>query len=985
MQFRVLGSLEVLDGAGPVVVRRGRPRSLLHLLLLHRRVVLPVDVIAERLWPAEQPADAGNAVHQLVSYLRRALGEGGRSALVTGPTGYMLDVRDDDIDATVFLTHVQSALDSLESDKPSEALAATERGALLWRGEPYAESATYEWVSGDTQRLQDAYLLLQEARLDALLQLGRHREALLEASSLVSAYPLREQLHGQLSVALYRGGRQGEALEVHRNLRSLLADELGIDPSAALQELESRILRQDPTLDRRPGTPSAPSSVPTRPQPDDRTSVPDLPPPSYAAPLRGRETELSALGSLAQAHRLVTLVGPPGVGKSRLAAAHAQRSTDEHRWYVDLSEVAAATVTASTIAGRLCLDAQGDDPGERLAEALDVSGLLVLDGCEVASDSVRELVSDLLGRTERLRILAVSRRPLQVAGEVVSRLGPLEDSSSDGTSPAAQVFLDSAAATTGRLIDDPAELVQVADIVRALDGLPLAIELAAANLDVLGLSSLQTHVAAQLDYLVQPGRDAPARHQSLRAAIRGSIDLLSPEERHFLAQLAVFPGTFDLEAAAAITAATPAVAYQRVASLVRQSLLVTDGRDGYRLLSPIRDYAGLMGDELETDVDEVRTRHSHYIATLVAPVAGDLQRQPQKDSVRQLRHHLSDARAALQWSLRRGDVATAAQIASAYAWFWNLLGMTHEGITHLLEVRTLADASEDGWRSSPTYATLLRNIGLLANPVGRLALAEETCSEAAVLCTRLEDWDGAARALLTKGIALWARGAYAEAATAHEEAAALHQRGASDWSHVSATALRARTALDAGEPDVESRIDAAVTAARQADDKHMSGLAALVQARWAQQTGRTELAGMAAERALEVWRAISYLEGEIGALNLSGRLALDSSRRDDADRMFHEALEVSVAAGHPGGQCESVESMALAALAGCRYEHAYFLSSVAALERHRIGATVPAADRPRLQALRDTCTGVLGPAADLVRARAEAVGFVDVRRDLLAP
>ena len=448
VRFWVLGPLEVTSGESPCHLRRGRPRSLLHLLLLHRRVVLPTEVVADRLWQ-EPPQDAPNAVHQLVSYTRRALRDTG-DILVTAPTGYLLQAEDDAVDAWRFDHLVQSATELVRrgdgATAASEAMHHAEEALDMWRGKPFIESSDYEWAQGDISRLEDSYLLAQETRLEAMLQLGRHREVVLEAQALVAAHPLREQFHLQYSLALYRSARQGEALEVHRALRDLLANELGIDPSPRLQQLEQRLLQQDPGLlwraptdladvSIRPTPTPSPSDV-GAPEPVRRPPLHPARPPRPASPLIGRERDVLRVLELLAPGFPVTITGSPGVGKSRIAVEVSLR-LDTSVWFVDLADVGQPEFVFPTLSQRLGLSGTGrGQPLDQIVSALaGERGVLVLDQCEHLLEPIVALVGTLREQAEELSVLITSRRPIGLESERIFPLPPLSVPGPHQTTP----------------------------------------------------------------------------------------------------------------------------------------------------------------------------------------------------------------------------------------------------------------------------------------------------------------------------------------------------------------------------------------------------------------------------------------------------------------------------------------------------------------------------------------------------------------------
>lgn len=1010
VQFRVLGPLEVREGDALLPVRRGRPRSLVHLLLLNRRVALSPEVVADRLWEDEPPVDAANAVHQLVSYLRRAMGPAGRQLLVTTPTGYALQVADTDVDSRELERLVQDALLDVAFGTAGGAqrcLEAAEAALRLWRGEPYVESSGYAWAAGDAARLQDTYLQAQEVRLEAMLTLGRHREVVLEAQSLATAYPLREQLHCHLAVALYRSGRQGEALEVHRSVRRLLSDELGIDPGPSLQQLEQRILRQDPTLDWTPPADAVdlgpaggePAPVPAADEaaaPAPAALVPvSGPPPRPRGELVGRDHDLAtAVGALADG-RLLTVTGPGGVGKTRLATelAGARVEAADRVWFVGLDDVERDEFVAGTVADRLGLtDQYPHDPADRVLAALaGASGLLVLDSCEHVVPGVSALLARALDEAPGVRVLVTSRRPLGLDGEQVHRLSPLHvppprpaalDELRDN--PAVRLFRERARRVRADFEVDADNAEDVAGIVRDVDGLPIAIELAAAHVDVAGPGAVRARIAGRIDALEPGPASGPgAQRRSLRAALDASLVLCSEGEREMFAELSVFPGSFDLAAVEAVTTAGPG-AFPLLASLVRQSLLVSDGGSGYRMLAPLRGYAAERLVEGAGEA-ELRRRHAAWVAGCASRVGGRERASGMDKALVDLARLLPDARSALSWSLEVGDLDLAAEVAVGFAWLWTLRGLAEEGIGWLLQIKQVCDAEpHEGRREQRLRATVLRSLAMLANPVGRLELAVRSGEESVALMDRAGDRNGLAASLMTLGVSQWAVGRVADAATSHDRAVELMADRHGSWQYVAALTLRARAALDGGEADAADRIAAAVEAAEVGDQEQMLGLALACRARLLLRDGDAPAAAVTADAALRVWRSIDYSEGVMSALNLVGRARLGAGQAG-AEPVFQEALTIARTTSHRGAACESVESLALAAAAAGRREHAYLLLAVAGRERRRLSAPAPGTDRPVLDRTLEELRAGLGEAVAAVEAQAPLVRFDDlVDRLLLA-
>lgn len=997
MQVLVLGPLEMTVGSSPAVIRGGRPRSLVHSLLLNRRVVQPVEVLVDRLWERDAPVDAPNAVHQLVSYLRRALGPEGRDVLQTTATGYRLDVPDEAVDAWRMERLLQAALAGIQAvdGRLFEGALADATGAVrLWRGEPFTESAHLEWTAGDRARLQDVYLQAQETRIDAMLALGQHREAVLETQSLSAAYPLRERFHAQLSLALYRTGRQSEALDTHRSVRELLARELGLDPGSELRDLEQAILTQDPALDWRaptdavnvdddlllPGTSTTLRRV-AAPEPH-RIRVP-------APPIIGREDDTRLACERIAPGVVYTLTGPAGVGKTRLALSLSHKLASP-TWFVDLDGLTDDADVASTVGMKLALPNEpGRESTQTVVEALtDADGLLVLDNCESVVAGVSELADQLRVCAPQLALLVTSRRPLGLVGEMVHRLTPLLVPAEDArhpidieSSPAVRLWLDRAATVGATAGLDRQQLRDVAAIVRLVDGLPMAIEIAAGHADVSTTRMIRGRLEARLDSLVASPASTHARASSLTAAIEASVVLLSREERDFLYSLSVFPGPFEVRSAAFVAGASDDETYRLLASLVRQSLVTLDAA-GYRLLAPVRSFSATRAAAV-LDVEALRQRHARWLSEVAWRSwrqTGGLRHTQQLGELTPL---MADARVALGWALAARDLTTASRLAVGFAWVWTLHGRTDEGFTWLSRVRALSDeAPLDGREAAVARASVLRSLGLLANPRGQLTLASEVCSEASELALRCGDDEGAAAALLTLAVSQWALGRFDESAAAADQATGLLATRPDSWYYVTSRVLRARTALDAAEDTSPRLLDEAVDVAQAAGDSHMLGLALACRARQFLLDDAPAAAGMAAEEALRIWRGIDYTEGEMMALNVMARAAGTDRNTARATELATDALRTAVRTGHRGASCEAVESLALAAAGDGRREQALMLFAMSARERARLKAPVPAADDRFLEPVRAMVREALGDAVSLVEARARITRWDDFVEEL---
>ncbi|MEV0118170.1 BTAD domain-containing putative transcriptional regulator, partial [Streptomyces sp. NPDC050844] len=582
MRFEVLGPLVVRTEGGAVVpVPEPKVRALLANLLLHEGRPVPADVLIDDLWGDRLPGNPANTLQTKVSQLRRALEKaepGARELVAYEPSGYVLRVAAESTDAGRFTALTALAYDAAEppadSRTDSRADSRTKvkwlsEALALWRGQAYADFRDAAFARAAVARLEEQRLTAQEIRAELLLDLAGPAEqgALAdELSDLVAEQPLRERLRGAYMRALYRAGRQTEALDTYRDLRERLADDLGIDPGAELTTLHGAMLRQSPDL----STP-APSS-PARP-------LTNLPAPVTA--LIGREAAVARVHQLLGVNRLVTLTGPGGVGKTRLALEAAAGLADGFAEGVWLAELAGTrTGVAETVAAALGVrddvsvirdeepeggrgawggargGARGGAWGAEdsrpplatvLAKALAPRRLLlVLDNCEHVLDEAAALLDQLLRHAPGLRVLATSQEPLAIAGETLEAVAPL------GEDEALELFAARAAATAPGFALSAENTADAALICRRLDGIPLAVELAATRVRALGVHALADRLHDRFRLLNQSRRDAPARQRTLRAMIDWSWELLTPDEQSVLRQLSVFSGGFTLQSAEAV-------------------------------------------------------------------------------------------------------------------------------------------------------------------------------------------------------------------------------------------------------------------------------------------------------------------------------------------------------------------------------------------------------------------------------------------------
>ncbi len=869
MDFRLLGPVEVLGDAGePLALGGKRPRTLLALLLLHPNEAVSTDRLIDAVWGESPPASARSALQVHVHALRRALGS---DRIVTRAPGYLVRVEQGELD-------VDRAEGLLAEGRPEEALS-------LWRGAALADVADEDFARAEAARLDETRLSALEARIASDLDAGRHDALGPELDALVAAHPHRERLRAQQMLALYRAGRQADALAAYRDARAAL-DELGLEPSAELRGLEQRILQHDPELEVAAVAPNA--GPPGRaPLPAERT------------PLVGRELETAAVRALLgrQDTRLVTLTGPGGTGKTRLAIAAAAGS--ERVVFVDLSAVVDPRLVIPTVARAL---GAGEVPGESeldtVAAALeDEPALLVLDNFEQVLEAASD-VAGLVAAAPGSSVLVTSRAPLRVRPEHVYSVPPLPvpepgDETGPGIERAASVrlYVDRARATEPGFAVTDENAPAVARICRALDGLPLALELAAARVRTLGPEGTAERLGQRLSLLSRGARDLPERQRSLRATLDWSVQLLGEDAKRVLAALGAFSGGASLEALEAVVSETDVVG--ALDDLLDAALVIAVSVDEPRfgMLETVREYAAELlaasGKERE-----VRDRHLDWLLAMVEGEGVYWQRimdAPWLDRV-ELEH--DNARAAFSHAEAVGDVQREIQLATAMRYFWRVRGYVEEGRRRLERGVELSPAVDDELR-----ARTLGDAGVMAFAGADHERSRALWLEALSLFERAGNRRETGRARMELGATWHAEGDLPRAIEYYEAARATLMEVDKNAAGVVLANLgavyQALGDLDGAE---EATVAALVLAETVGDDDGIA-ISHLNLSTFDLERGDLVAAAEHVRVALDKTQRLSYREAMAYALGIVATLAVQTGRAEDAGVLGGAFVELFRAIG----------------------------------------------------------------------------------------
>ncbi len=727
----LLGPVGAEAGDGtPIDIGGVRLRMLLARLALDPGRPVPAVALIDGLWGADPPADAQNALQSLVSRLRKVLRADG-VALDSGPGGYRLEIGREDVDVFRFERLAAEGRAELAAGRDSGATAMLAEALGLWRGDALSDVLEAPFAQAPATRLEDLRLEAAEDRFEAEIRIGGHARVLADVKDAATRNPLRERLAGLWMRALCAADRQPDALAVYEEVRAALADQLGVDPSAELREIHLAALRGELGP-----PPAAADHLPVR-----------------LTSFVGRDDELKLVAELLEGARLVTLVGPGGAGKTRLATEVAARHSAHSRgrvWFVPLAGVRdPGDVLGAVFAALELWDlgfTHGSDPLRRpadvLARVVETLGsgesVLLLDNCEHLIDAAAELVSTLLARVPKLSLLATSREPLAIDGETLCPIGPL--TVPDGTPTVAEaseagairLFVDRATAVRPDFVLNESTVDDVAQICLRLDGMPLALELAAARLRSMTPRQISQRLDDRFRLLTSGSRTALPRQRTLRAVVEWSWDLLTDEERVLARRLSIFGAGAQVEAVEQVCAGeglpVEDVLYV-LGSLVEKSIVDAvsgdRGEPRYRMLETIRAY----GVERLAEADEqeqLSAAYHRYYADLVERLEPALRTGEQLPAIARYEAEYDNIVTALRQAIDKADVDISQRLLGGIFWYWMIKGDSDRAEGFVDDVLAFGDRLRPdvaaGFRATRAMMDMVPGVG---DPEEGRALIEE--------------------------------------------------------------------------------------------------------------------------------------------------------------------------------------------------------------------------------------------------------------------
>lgn len=920
-QFRLLGPMEILIGGAPAKLPGAAERALLVQLLLSPGRTVPATFLVDRLWSQSSlPVDPMNALQLRVSRLRRALVDAGVEDMVAREgVGYRAVAVPEEVDALDFTQRVkraraEAARAAGDAGYDDTHLQSYDDALALWRGEALVDFAAEWWASAESSRLEELRLAALTERAQIALALGRHLEVITDLEPWVARDATLESLAGLLMVALYRAGRQADALDVYGRTMRELDEELGLEPSVSLRSLHQRVLRQDPELGEQP---TLASTAPAHVRTEERPAVTNLP--TVERRLIGRDQQLDAVAQLLDGVRLLTLIGPGGAGKTSLALSVAVRAASRYRdgvFGARLASVTAPDQVAVAVADAIGVPLDGAavdrDVRERVLSYLSRrTMLLVLDNCEHVVDAVAAFVEDILGRCKGVTVLATSREALAVRDEVQVTVGPLAAppvSTDPGRVlrfPAAQLYAERARALRPGLVFDPETLEAVGRITRALDGLPLAIELAAARAASMSTLEIADRLDDRFVLLTGGARTADARQRTLRATVDWSYGLLDDAERLVFDRLSVFQGGWTLTAAEAVVGddrlGTGGL-LDAIGRLVERSMVVVEPgpTSRYWMLETLRQYAA---DRLaeSPESSSVARRHAEFFRDLALAAEVDLRGNGQREAMRRLSAEQPNIRAALDWFAGAGrDLDSALELAGSLGLFWHL-GRHLEGRT------VLARLLEHSAGAPRARARALQAVSLVERPRACLVHPSPRCAETARESLAIFEESGDAWHAALSRVLLAVEGVTgagrAESDRLLDQAEATFSTQGDTWGSAVIGFVRMETALKCGDVDTAVQIGRTTSALFRDLDDAWGWSATLYHLGWGlRQSGRYDDAARTLEQAIDVaasaglWNTVQWALADLGITKVH------MGDRDGAADLFDRAAAASLEVGDGAGE-----------------------------------------------------------------------------------
>ena len=780
----MLGPLEVRRNGRLLSVPGGKTSELLVRLALDAGELVRTDRLLDDLWAAGGVTTRRNTLQSKVAKLRRALGD--PPVIVSGDGGYALDVEPSDVDALAVLAQTAAAAQLVDDGDDRAAADLCASTLTLFRGEVLHAAGDGDWVEAHRARLESARVTLVETQFSARLRLGDAGDLIGELDAAVRSSPFQEDLWALLITAQYRAGRQADALASYQRVRRQLADELGLEPGRQLQDLEQRILTHDASL----GVNDLPAGA--RPTVAIPGNLPSLTP-----ELVGRESEIAALCERIATKRLVEIVGPGGIGKTAVAVEVGRRLATADGagaggvWLARLETAVTADDVVDTLIA--ALDVPGGEAAmfERLKSA---TGLVILDNCEHVLDAAAALVGQLLDAAPDLRVLCTTQVPLDIDGEVLVDLAPLP------LADAVELFSQRAAAQRPGHGTGGEEAVE--DLCRSLDGLPLAIELAAARTRTLSVEEITRRLDDRFPVLSDPTSRRPERRRALKATIRWSYELLFPDDQRGLWALATFAGGAPLAAVEYVLAALDvpvAAAMDVVGRLASRSLVIVDDDPAsrsvrYRLLDSIRAYALEAMDE-EGMAERAVAAHAAWFETAAGSSTEGVRSRHQAEHLAFARAERANIDAALSWSADR-DPLVGLHLVNGFGWAWIVLGDSRGAQRSLT---ALAAAGESA--PAPDRADALLLAAWIEASTGHLALAREHIAAATELADGLDDVERQARCAYYLAYVVSHDGEFRQALELTDHSRALLDQLNRPWEQAANALFAARAAISAGEQE----------------------------------------------------------------------------------------------------------------------------------------------------------------------------------------